>query len=482
MNTPTVVPQPSLHDRPVLPEAHNFVVQAAGSEVSEWLRQGDEHMEKEAWSAAIGAYMQAAAAHLRATATAPRLSEALWRRGVYWRDARGDPRRAARAFTRAIQFASDVPAATRALKSRGRLHQNRGRTAEAIADFTQAIRLDTADAEAYCWRGEIYSDQQRHADAIADYAEGLRIAGEACSCRWDLFFGRGLARAKSKDYEGAIEDFSAALQLHATGNGYTNRGLAFARLGHYDQALADYDRALSLEPDAVQTLINRAYAFKGSGDTSRAIEEFSRVLSDDPDEVQAIRGRIGCYLEQKQYEVVIADATALCELSDTEVSWSLCYRGDAHQALGSFELAIADYSDALRHDPTETYALVERARVWDKLREPEKALADLTEAVQIDPKDRWAHNGLAWELATTFEARFRDGVRAVEHATAACELAKWEAASPIDTLAAAYAECGEFARAAEMQRLAIELAKPEDKDEYCARRLLYLRGKPYRQS
>ena len=49
-------------------------------------------------------------------------------------------------------------------------------------------------------------------------------------------------------------------------------------------------------------------------------------------------------------------------------------------------------------------------------------------------------NDLAWLLATAPDARFRDGPRAVEHATRACELSGWRDAAALDTLAAAYAE------------------------------------------
>ena len=88
-----------------------------------------------------------------------------------------------------------------------------------------------------------------------------------------------------------------------------------------------------------------------------------------------------------------------------------------------------------------------------------------TEAVQLDPKDAAAHNSLAWLLATGPQERFRDGKRAIDHATRACELTKWKRSAYLDTLAAAYAEAGKFDKAVEFQQKAVELAtKDTEKD------------------
>ena len=48
-------------------------------------------------------------------------------------------------------------------------------------------------------------------------------------------------------------------------------------------------------------------------------------------------------------------------------------------------------------------------------------------------------------LATSPDAKLRNGRRAIELATRACELTKYKAAYILSTLAAAYAETGDFA-------------------------------------
>src|SRR5262249_45347870 len=86
-------------------------------------------------------------------------------------------------------------------------------------------------------------------------------------------------------------------------------------------------------------------------------------------------------------------------------------------------------------------------------------------------------------LAACPEARLRDGRKAVEAATRACELTGWDQPMYLDTLAAAYAEAGDFAAAVAWQEKAIERLEDEpQKDDVRSRRSLYPAGKPYRQA
>jgi tetratricopeptide (TPR) repeat protein len=58
-----------------------------------------------------------------------------------------------------------------------------------------------------------------------------------------------------------------------------------------------------------------------------------------------------------------------------------------------------------------------------------------------------AYDSLARLLATCPDDKSRDGKRAVEYATTACERTGWKDPSCLDTVAAAYAEAGQFEEA-----------------------------------
>jgi len=145
---------------------------------------------------------------------------------------------------------------------------------------------------------------------------------------------------------------------------------------------------------------------------------------------------------------------------------------------------VALYTEAIRLDPKNAVAHTIRGIARRRLGEFDAALADLAEGYRLDPKSAVTCNGLAWFRATCTAAKFRDGRAAVEAATRASELTRGEDADVLDTLAAAHAEAGDFARAVEMETKA--MATPEnfslgEIDNCRARLKLYEAHKPYRE-
>lgn len=118
-------------------------------------------------------------------------------------------------------------------------------------------------------------------------------------------------------------------------------------------------------------------------------------------------------------------------------------------------------------------------------KEYDKALADWRTSIKLGANDQECYNGFAWLLATCPKAELRDGKKAVEYAPKACELTKWLNPTNLDTLAAAYAEAGNFKEAVRWQTKAVELAATKafilEQEEAEARLALYKKGKPYRE-
>ena len=88
---------------------------------------------------------------------------------------------------------------------------------------------------------------------------------------------------------------------------------------------------------------------------------------------------------------------------------------------------------------------------------PKEARESFEKALQADQKSVAATNSLAWLLATSWESETRNGERAIRLATGACELTGWSKRSYLYTLAAAYAEAGQFDKAVEWQDNAMKL-------------------------
>jgi len=107
---------------------------------------------------------------------------------------------------------------------------------------------------------------------------------------------------------------------------------------------------------------------------------------------------------------------------------------------------------------------------------------DYAEAISLAIGDSSAYNSLAWLYATAPEAQFRDRQQSVALSLKSCELANCKDYAKLDTLAAAYAESGEFDKAIRWQRKAIQLgSESAETDEVLQRLDLYESGRPYRE-
>jgi serine/threonine-protein kinase len=91
-------------------------------------------------------------------------------------------------------------------------------------------------------------------------------------------------------------------------------------------------------------------------------------------------------------------------------------------------------------------------------------------------------NKTAWRLATSTDPALRDGPSALFFAVRAVAATSRTNANYLDTLAAAYAECGQFTNAVSVQREAIGLLKTDqEKQGYETRLKLYQSGSPVRE-
>src|SRR4051794_4277568 len=167
-------------------------------------------------------------------------------------------------------------------------------------------------------------------------------------------------------------------------------------------------------------------------------------------------------------DVASAKRTVDAVLQRDPAFWPALYvRAQIYSREGKYDLALKDCNEALRQDRTIVEAALLRADVNARLGKYAEASKEYNYLVSLHPKRVTLARVLsdrAWFYATCPNVSFRNGQQAVKDAKVACSIMVWQDEDMIDTLAAAYAETGDFNLAVQYagQALAVKPISPED--------------------
>jgi tetratricopeptide (TPR) repeat protein len=220
----------------------------------------------------------------------------------------------------------------------------------AIADFTEAIRLDPDNVVAYYGRGNCYYMKAYYAMAITDYTQALKFdPNHANAKKWleearkaevKAYIDSGNAYYATKDYDLAITDYTQAIRLDPNNAAaYNSRGNCSFMKANYRMAIADYAQALKLDPNhanakkwleearkaEVTAYINSGNAYYAAEDYDRAIADFTEAIRLDPNNIRAYGSRGFNYAIKGDYQRAIADFTQVLRLdpNDTMIKQAL---------------------------------------------------------------------------------------------------------------------------------------------------------------
>ena len=121
---------------------------------------------------------------------------------------------------------------------------------KAITAFRKAAQLEGHYApnlaSALQQRATIYVSQKKFQEAIADYSEALKIKSDDPN----VYERRAYAEMQLKDYDKALHDYNEAIKLSPEETKYYQvRALIYQTKGDFKAALADVDKALKLDPN-----------------------------------------------------------------------------------------------------------------------------------------------------------------------------------------------------------------------------------------
>ncbi|MBW2093385.1 MAG: tetratricopeptide repeat protein [Deltaproteobacteria bacterium] len=254
----------------------------------------------------------------------------------------------------------------------------------------------------------------------------------------------GLDLARRGRLEDALRSFTRAIALdEKKSEPFRYRGITYAKMGHHDAAISDFDKAVEKNPECAECFFERAQVKMFSGRLDDALEDVSACLR--------LNGRF-------------APAYSL--------------RAGIHARKGLLQEALDDINSALSINPERPDYLHNRAVIMTGLERYRDAIRDYLKVIELNPMSGGSYNNLAWLLVTAKDPRYRDCKKAIALAQKALETGKngaW-----MDTLAAAYAECGAFKEAAKIEKEAYRKSNPPNRN-FQKRLHLYRNGVSYAQ-
>ncbi len=256
-------------------------------------------------------------------------------------------------------------------------------------------------------------------------------------------------------------------------------GRILAFHGQLDESTAKFRDAARLYPTNAEANLELGLNLMISGQTNEAARYFSSARQLEPGLAEQNKVTAKTLMNAGLLEAARRRLILACCLKPEDVEARLtlafCVPPEETWNPGTFAAYLDRLNDAF-YQFEKTLGSRPAAQSYDRLGSAfasngmlVEAMCEYREAVRLYPDDANALNALAWGLVTCSKSELRDGLEAVWLATRAVDLTGQQEPVFIGTLAAAYAETGQFSKAVEMAKKARELALSTGQQELAAR-------------
>jgi tetratricopeptide (TPR) repeat protein len=273
---------------------------------------------------------------------------------------------------------------------RGNTLREIGKLELSIEDLTKAAELDTRHSAVQNNLGLSLYELGKFDSAVARYTTAVEIDPDMAP----YYNNRGLAYYRLKDYEKSLEDFSEAIAKDENdGNFYFNRGNTFLAMRKYNEALNDFDAAIGRVNADHKYYHCKGMAYQEMKDVHHAIKMFKKALEINPDYIQSLYHLGLMYHANGQpFEAKRCFERVLSMRSDRRAYES---KGLVNQDLLYYDLAVEDFSAAIRLAPKYPLNYFHRGRSLLWLGRYKEAISDFNEAFALGCEDAKIYNARA---------------------------------------------------------------------------------------
>jgi tetratricopeptide (TPR) repeat protein len=371
---------------------------------------------------------------------------------------------------------STLPVADQAdaLSQRAKLQRD---AKKALADFARAIELAPDNADFRLAKAQYQFDHEMVDDALTEVAAIVEKTPDQAGA---YLLQAQILRAL-KRYDDALASLEKVEKLAPDSIApHEYRGEIYREMEQFDKAVDEFTAVLKIEPGLALALIRRAEAYYFLDKLDDALADVNLVLKNNPGLGLAHGLRAQILAAQKKFGDAIVEMKQLADdmpgESDVKMQLALYYLLNDQT-----RDAIAEYSKVIDLDAEDFTALRSRGDAYLNLGDHAAAIEDFERAFKLKSDDSPLLNNFAWVLATSPDDNVRDGKRAIELATKACELTEYKKPHILSTLAAAYAESGDFENARKWSQQAVDMHDPENGPELEKELASYKDDKPWRE-
>jgi tetratricopeptide (TPR) repeat protein/V8-like Glu-specific endopeptidase len=266
-----------------------------------------------------------------------------------------------------------------AYNNRGLARSELGDKQGALADYNQALKINPNYAEAYGNRGNARSDLGDKQGAIADFNQALKINSNLA----EAYYNRGVTRSDLGDKQGAIADYTQALKINSNyAEAYYNRGVTRSDLGDQQGAIADYNQAIKINPNYAKAYYNRGIVRNQLGDQQGAVADYNQAIKINPNYAEAYGNRGNTRAKLGDQQGAIADYNQVIKINPN-LAEAYSNRGNVRNQLGDKQGAITDYTQAIKINPNLAEAYYNRGIARYKLGDKPGAIQDLQKAGEL---------------------------------------------------------------------------------------------------